>query len=343
MAESRQPGRPGRFLSAVVADSRAMMPRRSVFSDHDVDGPPALASDPTFAAPSRGEAPAARDAGTHSPRAAPGVARSRMRPSLPPYVMDRPARPMASAGAGVEMRGEALEAVDPDTTVASERRDEFQPVSIDSRANVSVDDSMPPTLPGPPSEASAGAVHDNEIRTSNEGLSPIGDETRRPPRFRHAAPPPRASSSSGSTAFETASSNRIATIAERSGALDVSARASDSAKAPTSERAPLPTTAQTAAQSAEPTPSPAKAADTATVSQAASPAAPRAPMNLTRPQRAAMPASSDTRPPTAPPSVHIGTIDVRIEAPKQRAEAPPRQPVSFSGSGMLSRLYLRRM
>jgi hypothetical protein len=248
---------------------------------------------------------------------------------------------MASAGAGVEMRGETLEAVEPDMSVASERRDEFQSVSIDSRANVSVDDSMPPTLSGPPSEASAGAVHDNEIRTSNEGLSPIGDETRRPPRFRHAAPPPRASSSSGSTAFETASSNRIATVAERSGALDVSARASDSAKAPTSERAPLPTTAQTAAQSAEPTPSPAKAADTATVSQAASPVAPRALMNLTRPQRAAT--TSGTRPPAAPPSVHIGTIDVRVEAPKQRAEAPPRQPVSFSGSGMLSRLYLRRM
>jgi hypothetical protein len=66
-------------------------------------------------------------------------------------------------------------------------------------------------------------------------------------------------------------------------------------------------------------------------------------MNLTRPQRAATPAPSGTRPPAAPPSVHIGTIDVRIEAPKQRAEAPPRQPVSFSGSGMLSRLYLRRM
>lgn len=40
--------------------------------------------------------------------------------------------------------------------------------------------------------------------------------------------------------------------------------------------------------------------------------------------------------------IHIGTLDIRIEAPKQRLQPPPRQPVSFRGSGIASRLYLRR-
>ena len=57
--------------------------------------------------------------------------------------------------------------------------------------------------------------------------------------------------------------------------------------------------------------------------------------------RAIQPANG-RRPQTAPPAVHIGTLDIRIEAPKQRAKSPPRQPVSFRGSGMVSRLYLRR-
>jgi len=49
------------------------------------------------------------------------------------------------------------------------------------------------------------------------------------------------------------------------------------------------------------------------------------------------------RPQAAPPRVHIGTLDIRIEAPKQRPQSPPRQPVTFRGSGILSRLYLRRV
>jgi hypothetical protein len=40
--------------------------------------------------------------------------------------------------------------------------------------------------------------------------------------------------------------------------------------------------------------------------------------------------------------IHIGTLDIRIEAPKQRLQPPSRQPVSFRGSGIASRLYLRR-
>jgi hypothetical protein len=40
--------------------------------------------------------------------------------------------------------------------------------------------------------------------------------------------------------------------------------------------------------------------------------------------------------------IHIGTLDIRIEAPKQRLQPPSRQPVSFRGSGTASRLYLRR-
>jgi hypothetical protein len=48
------------------------------------------------------------------------------------------------------------------------------------------------------------------------------------------------------------------------------------------------------------------------------------------------------RPEAAPAAVHIGTLDIRIEAPKQRPAPPTRQPVRFRGSGILSRLYLRR-
>ena len=40
--------------------------------------------------------------------------------------------------------------------------------------------------------------------------------------------------------------------------------------------------------------------------------------------------------------LHIGMLDIRIEAPKQRLQPPSRQPVSFRGSGIASRLYLRR-
>lgn len=43
------------------------------------------------------------------------------------------------------------------------------------------------------------------------------------------------------------------------------------------------------------------------------------------------------------PAVQIGTLDVRIESPRQRYGPAPRQPVSFRGSGILSRLYLRRV
>lgn len=57
--------------------------------------------------------------------------------------------------------------------------------------------------------------------------------------------------------------------------------------------------------------------------------------------RAIQPANG-SRPQTAPPAVRIGTLDIRIEAPKQRATPPPRQPVRFRGSSILSRLYLRR-
>ena len=60
-----------------------------------------------------------------------------------------------------------------------------------------------------------------------------------------------------------------------------------------------------------------------------------------QPPRPMQPAST-RRPDVAPaPSVHIGTLDIRIEAPKQHAQPPSRQPVSFRGSGIMSRLYLR--
>ena len=47
------------------------------------------------------------------------------------------------------------------------------------------------------------------------------------------------------------------------------------------------------------------------------------------------------QPQSASPAVHIGTLDVRIEAAKPPSQ--PRQPVCFRGSGILSRLYLRRV
>jgi hypothetical protein len=58
----------------------------------------------------------------------------------------------------------------------------------------------------------------------------------------------------------------------------------------------------------------------------------------TAPQRHAHAASPDE-------SVHIGVIEVRVEAPaqpQQRAAPPPPQPVAFQGSSALSRLYVRR-
>jgi hypothetical protein len=64
-----------------------------------------------------------------------------------------------------------------------------------------------------------------------------------------------------------------------------------------------------------------------------------------RPETRSPPAiqsANSSRSQTAPPAVHIGTLDIRIEAPNQRATSPTRQPVRFRGSGMLSRLYLRR-
>ena len=72
------------------------------------------------------------------------------------------------------------------------------------------------------------------------------------------------------------------------------------------------------------------------------PAAPRGPARVgTWVPRAIQPANG-SRPQTAPPAVLIGTLDIRIEAPKQRTTPPPRQPVRFRGSSILSRLYLRR-
>jgi len=47
-------------------------------------------------------------------------------------------------------------------------------------------------------------------------------------------------------------------------------------------------------------------------------------------------------PQVTPPTVHVGTLEVRLEAPKQRSQPPLRHPVNFRGSGILSRLYLRR-
>ncbi len=50
----------------------------------------------------------------------------------------------------------------------------------------------------------------------------------------------------------------------------------------------------------------------------------------------------DAPPQGVSPSVQIGSVEVRIEAPAQRPPPPPREPVSFRGSSAASRLYLRR-
>jgi hypothetical protein len=77
-------------------------------------------------------------------------------------------------------------------------------------------------------------------------------------------------------------------------------------------------------------------------------AAPLPNVPLTSPAAAApppctRPSSNRGRSHEPAPSVHIGILDIRIAAPQLRAEAPSRQPVSFRGSGIISRLYLRRV
>jgi hypothetical protein len=150
---------------------------------------------------------------------------------------------------------------------------------------------------------------------------PAAPPERIPPRRGAAAP---GGAPLGGESSEPPASRAIAPIAERPAPNTSERRGADRPAAPAAQRSTPRTRANADAISATaPVASPA----------AATPIEPESRMIGT--QRGDRP--------SAPPAVHIGTLDIRVEPAKQTSQTVPRQPVSFRGSSVLSRLYLRRV
>jgi hypothetical protein len=309
MTEDAGSTKPGGFLSAVVADSRAMMPRAPAWARDGEDSfePMAERTGP----PRRGR---------------PGMEARRPRSALAAQAIAQGARATSFAGrlaepdaAGESRREDARPAAHATTAphvAEAPGAAEASDTGPGDVGDAATSRAVPATIPG-----RAGDLH--QPRTGPHA----------PARDMVPAASARAPFAARRSSAEAHSKTVDAVVAHAIDAAgEPGARDPDAARRPerTAARAALPSSQ--AASPTQPMPPEGEGVTMRAIVARGSAAAP--------PRRSAGPSASTAA--DARPAVHIGTMDIRIELAKQRPEPPPRQPVGFRGSGALSRLYLRR-
>lgn len=361
MTQNGRSARSNGFLSAVVADSRAATSRPPGTSAHEPDSPQELAVD-RIVDPFRRDHP---DTGLAlRPRRAPAaIALARQRRETDVRTAEGPVtdQDVAHRGEGFEPTRQQqaaatdgigkndLATADTFAPEATLRRDVIQERAPALRSDSSPNQTQETERAGPDGPlrvASRARFHarDAELvgarpsktvvppaRPEQAGGIPQSEITPARDRARAHVPTRRPFATRPETSARATGEPETPDFATeiRSGVVP----ATEDGEQSTSQQRPSPETRQPRARNGE----------GARLTTPRTPVTSRGPADAgTRLPRAIQPANSG-RPQAAPPAVHIGTLDIRIEAPKQRPQAPPRQPVSFRGSGILSRLYLRRL
>jgi hypothetical protein len=321
MTESRNPVRPGGFLSAIVADSRALMPRWPDLSDRSGGGPPEFEIDRSLGPPQDLNRLGAQ--GTLPPdgaSAVPGFAH----PTVPRKPIDQHGTASAEpAAANAAPRKAAIPArlgdFEAGATIGSEQE------SVGCRV----------AQPGRDRGTESSNARTNRIsRAHRMEPDPTGiGQAQEDVRHRGAPPRDAPTPSQDFARRRGVARNRVVARVGRAAVRDHTAGTNTLAPAsPADDERGSASAPEAAAPQSPPRSDQARAAARR----------PQTGAHAGRPRLdAAGQEPAVTRPPA--PTVHIGTLDIRIESPKQRPEPAPRQPVTFRGSGVLSRLYLRRV